>query len=73
MKLSKGKNVKNRTKKIVHSVDGEALDQETIIRLRPIIQDYVKNDLNVYFKYSKLIWNKNKENDNFNFIINFYG
>jgi archaellum biogenesis ATPase FlaH len=64
--------MKKNRKSIIHSVKGEALDQETVIRLRSKIENYIRDDMQVTFKYTKVIWNKNEHNDNFNFIINFY-
>lgn len=61
---------RSKSKK-VYEVSGEAMDQETIIRLRPQMEDYVKNDLNKNFSKTKLEWNMN-DKTHFNFTIRFY-
>ena len=62
---------RSRHKKKVYAVTGEAMDQETIIRLRPQMEDYVKTDLNKNFSKTKLEWNMNN-NSNFTFTLQFY-
>jgi hypothetical protein len=60
-----------RRSKPVYKISGEALDQETIVRLRPKMEDYVKQDLGKTFRKTSMRWNMN-EKKNFTFTINFY-
>jgi hypothetical protein len=72
MKRSKNQsNYKNRPTKQVYEVKGESLDQETIVRLRPQIEDYVKVDLNKKFRRTELHWDM-RPNTHFDFTIKFY-
>ena len=64
-------NMKRRTKKPVYIIKGEAIDQETIIRQRPIIEDYVRTDMKKFFKKTNMVWEVN-EKENYNFRIEFY-
>jgi hypothetical protein len=57
--------------KPVYKLSGEALDQETIIRLRPKMEDYVREDLGKTFRKTDLKWNMNDKN-HFTFTMNFY-
>ena len=57
--------------KVVYSFTGEAKDQETIVRQRPMYEDYVRERNNVNFSSSKIFWNMNKVG-NFNFKMEFY-
>jgi hypothetical protein len=57
--------------KRVYQVKGDAIDQETIIRLRPKMEDYVREDLSKTFKKTDLKWNMN-EKGFFTFTLNFY-
>ncbi len=54
-----------------HVVDGEAADQETIIRLRPYIEEYVKESWGD-FDHSDLFWECNVEKMTFNYQLYFY-
>lgn len=56
----------------VHKITGEAIDQETIVRLRPKMEDYVKVDLGKSFRKTDLKWNMNNDNNHFTFTLNFY-
>jgi hypothetical protein len=63
--------MKHSRKKKVYRISGEAMDQETIIKLRSKMEDYVKTDLGKTFSNTDLKWNM-AENSNFNFTIDFY-
>lgn len=52
-------------------INGEAIDQETIIRQRPLIEDYVRHDMKVKFRKTKVFWDMNNKGY-FNFSIEFY-
>lgn len=60
-----------RRSKPVYKISGEALDQETIIRLRPKMENYVREDLGKNFRKTSMKWNMN-DSQNFTFTINFY-
>jgi hypothetical protein len=45
-----------------YMVDGEALDGETILRLRPSIEQHVAESVGD-FKYTELFWNLKDENN----------
>jgi hypothetical protein len=62
----------NKKAKRLYRLDGVALDQETVIRLRPKIESYVKDDLGISFKTSSMRWEM-LENSSFKFHIDFYG
>lgn len=62
---------KFRKKRPVYTVRGTALDQETIIRQRSLIEDYVKTDMKKTFRKTSVTWNMNKDG-NFDFSIDFY-
>jgi len=62
---------RSKSTKKVYEVSGEAMDQETIIRLRPQMEDYVKNDLKKKFSKTNLEWNMN-DKSYFNFTLRFY-
>jgi hypothetical protein len=57
--------------KSVYQVSGEAKDQETILRLRAKMEDYVKTDLGKNFSTTSLRWDM-MENQNFSFTLDFY-
>ena len=54
-----------------HVERGTARDQETIVSIRPRIEDYVREDLKIDFARTKLFWNMNKKGT-FNFEIHFF-
>ena len=56
--------------KFSYVLKGEALDQETIIRQRPWIEDYVRESLGKEFSKTKLTWNLMR-NGNFKFRLDF--
>lgn len=58
-----------KTKSSYH-ISGEALDQETIIRLRPQIEDYVKEEF-FDFSSTELYWKLN-DKGNFDYEIHFF-
>lgn len=62
---------KHRSKRPVYTIKGEALDQETIIRQRPIIEDYVRENSGKHFRKTFVKWDMN-DKGNFNFSIEFY-
>ena len=64
-------NTKYRKKRPVYTVRGTALDQETIIRQRSMIEDYVKHDMKKKFRKTSVSWNMN-DSGNFDFSIDFY-
>jgi hypothetical protein len=57
--------------KPVYIVSGEALDQETVIRLKPKIEDFVENTLCKQFSRSTTLWNLNSKG-HFDFKIKFW-
>ena len=63
---------KRWNKKPFYIIEGEALDQETIIRIRPQIEQYVRDDLKKHFKKTNITWDMNSKG-NFNFKLEFYG
>lgn len=62
---------KRRNKKPVYTVKGVAIDQETIIRQRGMIEDYVRQDMRKKFRKTSVSWNMN-DSGNFDFSIEFY-
>lgn len=63
--------MKRKSRRSIYTVSGTAIDQETIIRQRPMIEDYVKVDMRKSFKKTSLSWDMN-DKGNFNFTIDFY-
>lgn len=57
--------------KSVYQVSGEAKDQETILRLRAKMEDYVKTDLGKKFSTTSLRWDM-MENQHFSFTLDFH-
>lgn len=53
-------------------IDGYAKDQETIIRHREWIEEFVRENLEVEYEYSKLFWNKSDDSDQFIFRLEFH-
>jgi len=64
--------MKQRNKKTVYVVKGIALDQQTIDRQRPQIEDYVREDLKKKFRKTSVSWEVNKDKT-LDFVIEFYG
>lgn len=62
---------KRKTKKPMYVIRGEAIDQEAIIRQRPLIEDYVREDMHKKFRKTSVSWDMNK-NGNFDFVVEFY-
>lgn len=62
---------KRKGKKPVYVVRGVAFDQETVIRQRPLIEDYVRVDIGKKFRKTSVSWDMNKEG-NFDFSVEFY-
>lgn len=62
---------KRWTKKPVYTITGEAIDQETVIRQRPLIEDYVRENSGKKFRKTSIKWNMN-DIGNFDFKIEFY-
>ena len=62
---------KRKNKKPVYVVRGTAIDQEAIIRQRPLIEDYVKTDMHRRFRKTSVFWDMNK-NGTFDFSVEFY-
>jgi hypothetical protein len=62
---------KRRSKKPVYTITGVAIDQETIIRQRSQIEDYVRENSGKEFRKTSVRWNMNKAG-NFEFSIEFY-
>lgn len=56
--------------KQIYSIAGEAIDQEAIIRIRPQIEDYVREN-HIDFTYTSINWNMNNK-DFFDFVIKFW-
>lgn len=63
--------MKQRSRKPVYVVSGVAIDQETIIRQRPQIEDYVRVDFKKKFRKTNVKWNMN-DDGHFDFRIEFY-
>lgn len=63
---------KRWNKRPFYFIEGEAIDQEAIIRVRPQIEQYVRYDLKKNFKKTNVTWDMN-DKGNFNFKIEFYG
>lgn len=64
-------NTKRKTKKPVYVIRGVAIDQEAIIRQRPMIEDYVRESMHKKFRKTSVNWDMNKEG-NFDFTVEFY-
>jgi hypothetical protein len=62
---------KHRSKRSVYTINGTALDQETIIRQRPLIEDYVRENSGKRFRKTSVKWNMN-DSGTFDFNIEFY-
>jgi len=62
---------KHRSKRPVYTINGIALDQETIIRQRPLIEDYVRENSGKRFRKTSVKWNMN-DSGTFDFNIEFY-
>ena len=62
--------MKQRNKKTVYVVKGIALDQQTIDRQRPQIEDYVREDLKKKFRKTSVSWEVNKDKT-LDFVIEF--
>lgn len=59
------------TRQIFHTIDGEAIDVETIIRLRSWIEDEVRNQKGD-FTSTKLVTDYDGEREIFEFKLHFY-
>ena len=64
-------NTKRRSRRPVHVINGTAIDQETIIRQRSYIEDYVRENSGKQFRKTNVKWNMNNQG-NFYFTIEFY-
>ena len=53
----------------IHEVSGEALDQETIIRLRAKVEDFVSDTIT--FSRTELFWSMNSDGL-FDYVLKFY-
>lgn len=62
---------KRRTRRPIYVINGVAIDQETIIRQRPLIEDYVRENSGKSFRKTSVKWNMNPDG-NFDFSIEFY-
>lgn len=60
-----------RNRRPVLVITGEAIDQETIIRQRPQIEDYVRENMKTKFRKTKVFWDMNKKGY-FDFSVEFY-
>lgn len=60
-----------RKRRPILVITGEALDQETIIRQRSYIEDYVRENMNANFRKTKVFWDMN-DSGNFSFSVEFY-
>jgi hypothetical protein len=52
-------------------INGTAIDQETIIRQRSCIEDYVRENSGKQFRKTNVKWNMNDQG-HFDFTIEFY-
>ena len=52
-------------------INGTAIDQETIIRQRSYIEDYVRENSGKQFRKTNVKWNMNDQG-HFDFTIEFY-
>lgn len=59
-------------KKLLYTVSGSALDQETILRQKSWIEDHIREEKNIKFAHTKLRWDMNKDKT-FNFTLDFFG
>jgi hypothetical protein len=64
-------NTKRKNKRPIYTITGEAIDQETIIRQRPMIEDFVRENTKKHFRKTSVKWNMNSKG-NFNFTVEFY-
>lgn len=64
-------NTKRGSRRPVHVINGTAVDQETIIRQRSYIEDYVRENSGKKFRKTNVKWNMNNQG-NFDFTIEFY-
>lgn len=64
-------NTKRKNKRPVYTITGIAIDQETVVRQRPQIEDYVRENSGKHFRKTSVRWNMNKAG-NFDFTIEFY-
>ena len=63
--------MKRKSKKPVYVVRGTAIDQEAIIRQRPLIEDHVRNEMRKRFRKTSVFWDMNKDGT-FDFSVEFY-
>lgn len=54
-----------------YMLDGTATDGEAIIRLRPTLEAYAREDENIEYDFTKLFWNLN-EQGSFDFELHFF-
>lgn len=58
--------------KAQYVLPGEATDQETIIRLRKSIEEYVREEEGINFSTTELFWEMNQDKGTFNFELHFF-
>lgn len=58
--------------KLVHVENGIARDSEYIVRTRGWMEDFVREDMNVDFSYTKLFWDFVPKTKQFKFKLKFY-
>jgi hypothetical protein len=64
--------MKRQNKKPFYIIEGEALDQDVIMRQRSRIEAYVREDLRKRFRKTNVVWNAN-DKGTYDFRIEFYG
>lgn len=56
---------------LVHVENGEAIDSEYILKIRPWIEDYIRAN-KTDFSYTKLFWDYKPKTKTFSFKLKFY-
>lgn len=57
--------------KLVHVENGEARDSEYILKIKPWIEDYIREN-KTDFSYTKLYWDYKPKTKTFSFKLKFY-
>ena len=63
--------MKRKSKKPIYVVRGTAIDQETIVRQRPLIEGHVRDEMRKKFRKTSISWDMNKDGT-FDFSVEFY-
>ena len=64
--------MKQKSNRPVYVVTGEVLDKETLVRLRPYMEDHVREGMKRKFETTKLYSAMNSKKQ-FDFKLEFYG